>query len=315
MIISASRRTDIPALYSEWFINRIRAGFCTVPNPFNRKQVSRVPLGPRDIDVIVFWTRYPRPLFQHLPELDDRGYRYYFQYTLMDNPRALDQKVPSHRVSVETFRELADQIGPERMIWRYDPIVFSNLTSASFHQETYERIASELCGYTHRSIISIVDMYSKTQRRAAKLKAEGVEITPYKGTSSKRFDQLMAGLVHSARENKMEIFSCAEDLPLEQYGIRPGKCVDDELISRIFGIAVTTTKDSRQREVCHCVLSKDIGMYDTCLFGCQYCYAVNSFKRARLNYQKHDPKSPSLVGWYDLPADREVSQQPRLWQD
>ena len=132
MIVSASRRTDIPAFYAEWFMNRVRAGTCDVPNPFNPQQVARVSLQPDEVDGIVFWTRHPRPLFPHLAELDKRGYRYYFQYTLLDNPRLIDPKVPPLETSLATFRELAERVGPDRVVWRYDPIVFSNVTGRSF---------------------------------------------------------------------------------------------------------------------------------------------------------------------------------------
>ena len=148
MIISASRRTDIPAFYAKWFMNRIRAGYCAVPNPFNRDQVSHVSLNPEDVDVIVLWTRNARPLLPRLAELDERGYRYYFQYTLMDNPHPIEAKSPPLEASQKTFRALADRIGPDKAIWRYDPIVFSNVTGPEFHQKTYEHIAQALRGHS-----------------------------------------------------------------------------------------------------------------------------------------------------------------------
>ena len=277
MIISASRRTDIPAFYAEWFINRIRAGYCTVPNPFNRKQIAHVSLDPEDVEAIVFWTRYPRPLMAHLAELDRRGYHYYLQYTLMDYPRAIDARTPPLSTSLNIFRSLADRIGPQRMIWRYDPIVFSKLTGARFHQETYERIARLLRGYTHRSVISIVDVYRKASRRLREMNKKGIDLVVYDGAPSERFTWLMRDLARIAQENDMEITSCAEEIDLQPYGIRPGKCVDDEFIARVFDIEVTHNKDPRQREACGCVVSKDIGIYDTCLFGCRYCYLLLRF--------------------------------------
>jgi hypothetical protein len=299
VIISASRRTDIPAFYSEWFMNRIQAGYCTVPNPFNRKQVSRVSLRPEDVDVIVFWTRHPRPLLPHLAALDERGYRYYFQYTLMNNPRAIDPKTPPLEASLRTFRELADRIGPAKVIWRYDPIVFTKAMGAGFHQQAFERIARALQGYTHRSVISVVDVYRKASKRLREMAAQGHELIDYDGSPSERFDELMRALVRAATDSGMEIVSCAEDVDLRPFGVRPGKCVDDEYISRVFGITVTSTKDPAQRQACGCVVSKDIGMYDTCLYGCRYCYATSSFERARENHGNHDPSSPSLMGWYE----------------
>ncbi len=300
MIISASRRTDIPAFYAEWFMNRIKAGYCAVPNPFNRNQVSYVSLAPEDVDVIVFWTRNPRPLLRHLPELDRRGFRYYFQFTVMNNPRQIDPKSPPVEASLHTFRELAARIGPERVIWRYDPIVFSNLTGGQFHQDTFEYIAAGLHGITRRVVVSVVDDYRKAQKRMRDLTAQDVEITYFDATrTSKRFDQLMTNLARLAGHYEMEIVSCAEEINLGRYNIRPGKCVDDDYIRQTFGLDVTVKKDPSQREACGCVVSKDIGMYDTCLFGCQYCYATQSFDRAKINFSEHNPASPSLVGWYD----------------
>jgi hypothetical protein len=315
MIISASRRTDIPAFYADWLINRVRAGYCIVPNPFNRKQISYVSLKPEDVNIFVFWTRNPRPLFPYLGELDRRGHRYYFQYTLMDNPRPIDRKTPPLEASLETFRELANRIGSEKIIWRYDPIVFSGITGARFHQETYGRIAQELQGYTHRSVISVVDIYRKAARRLRELAEQGVELTDYDGQPSQRFDHLMQNLVRIAGENGMEIASCAETIDLRPYGVRPGKCVDDQYMKKVFGLDVTNEKDPHQREACGCVISRDIGMYDTCLYGCQYCYATTSFERARINYEEHDSNSPSLIGWYDIAPESKRGEQSTLWPE
>jgi hypothetical protein len=316
LIISASRRTDIPAFYSEWFMNRIRAGYCTVPNPFNRSQVSVVSLRPEDVDVVVFWTRNPRPLFPHLAELDGRGYVYYFQYTVMNNPRVLDRKTPSLGASLRAFRELSERIGAERLIWRYDPIVFSNVTGVDFHQREYERIAQELRGCTKRCVISIVDStYRKTSKRLRELTRQGVELVSCNDGSADWFAELMRTMAGVAHENEMEIYSCAEAIDLRPYGIRPGKCIDDEYIREVFGLSVASRKDPGQRELCNCVVSKDIGMYDTCLFECQYCYATRSFERAKANYEGHDPNSPSLVGWYDVMSESRRYRQRTLWDE
>jgi len=295
MIISASRRTDIPAFYAEWFINRIRAGYCTVPNPFNPEQVAHVSLMPEDVDVIVFWTRNPRPLYPHLAELDERGYRYYFQYTLLNNPPPLDPKSPPLETSLRTFEELARRTGPERVIWRYDPIVFTTLTGPDFHQESYTHIARALRGYTRRSVISLMDLYPKTKKRLSGMVEQGAELLPVSYPSEAWFPELMHSLAQIATDNAMEIVSCAEEIDLAPFGVHPGKCVDDEYIQRIFGIDVTHAKDPSQRRACGCVVSKDIGMYNSCLFGCSYCYATSNFEKARENFGKHDPNSPSLL--------------------
>lgn len=310
MIISASRRTDIPAFYSEWFMNRIRAGYCTVPNPFNPKMVSRVSLKPEDVDVIVFWTRYPRPLFPYLRELEQLGYHYYFLYTVLNNPRFLDPKSPPLRVSLRIFRELADRIGPEKVLWRYDPIVFTQIsekfpwhsdpimsgliTDAAFHRQTYEQIARNLRGYTSRSVISVVNIYSKLSKRLKALTEQGIEIIS-RDNLPEAFGDLMRDLAEIARENDMEISSCAEEMNVQQYNIQPGKCVDNNYIQKTFGKEVTKKKDPGQRKACGCVVSRDIGMYDACLFGCRYCYATRNFERSRRNHKNHNPESPSLI--------------------
>lgn len=292
MIISASRRTDIPAFYAEWLVHRLREGWCSVPNPFNRNQVSRISLRRDDVDAIVFWTRNPRPLMRHLDELDARGYRYCFQFTLLGYPPEIDPKTPPAATSVRTFRELAGRLGAGRVIWRYDPIMFTGLTPPDFHRENYRRLAEALRGCTERSVISVVDRYRKTEHRL-RLLAE----TPAgeQDCDPAAFAELMRELGRIARANDMEIVSCAEQIDLQPYGIRPGKCVDDGLLARAFGLTVSPTKDPSQRPACGCVVSRDIGMYDSCLFGCPYCYATKSFDLARSNFEAHDPHSPCLL--------------------
>jgi FMN phosphatase YigB (HAD superfamily) len=299
MIISASRRTDIPAFYAAWFMNRVRAGYCAVPNPFNPRQVSRVSLRPEDVDVIVFWTRNAQPLMASLDELDDRGYRYYFQYTILAYPRLLETKTPPIEAAIETFRRLSERIGPERVIWRYDPIVFSSFTDAAFHRERFAWLAGQLRGLTRRVVISVVDGYRKVQARLRKLVAQGATIPDQSPEQIADFDELMHSLVETAMRCEMEIVSCAEELDLTRYGVRPGKCVDDALIARVFNLNLTLKKDAGQRDACGCVTSRDIGMYDSCLFGCQYCYATRNFARSAANYAAHDPASPSLLGWHE----------------
>ena len=312
MIISASRRTDIPAFYPEWFMNRVRAGYCTVPNPFNRNQISYVSLAPKDLDAIVFWTRNAAPLLPHLAELDQRGYRYYFQYTILDYPREIDRKNPTLKASLKTFKQLSDYVGPDRVIWRYDPILFSKKIGANYHLEKYQKIAEALKGYTSRSVISIMDFYQKSRKRLRLLREQGVEITDVVNPSGTRFVELMENLKTISKKNGVEIVSCAEEIDLTVCGIQTGKCIDDALILKVFNLDVTQKKDPNQREACGCVVSKDIGMYDTCLFGCQYCYATQSFERAKINFEEHDPKSPSLIGWFDTPPPSKPSQ-PELF--
>lgn len=310
MIISASRRTDIPAFYTPWFLKRVRAGYCTVPNPYNASIVSTISLRPEDVDVIVFWTRNPRPLMPCLPDLDREGYRYYFLITVLGYPRAIDAQAPALKASLKTFQELSDQIGPEKVIWRYDPILFTQETGVQFHLSTFTRIARALRRYTHFCKISLVSLYPKLRQRLQRLAQQGFRVIDGREKSGSHLGELMTAVAAVASENGVQIQSCAETLDLGPYGIHPGKCIDDQLIRRVFDLPVTSQKDSYHREACGCITSKDIGMYDTCLFGCQYCYATRSFAQSRTNFQNHDPNSPSLIGWHepDQGADEDLLQ-------
>ena len=296
MIISASRRTDIAAFYAEWMMRRFRAGYCTVPNPLNRHQVSVISLRPGDVEAIVFWTRNARPLMTHLQELDSRGYRYYFQYTIIGNLREIDPKSPPVATALDTFCELSERLGPNRVIWRYDPIVFSQLTPPAFHRENYQRLAESLRNRTARSVISIVDIYRKTQRRMKDLQGTPAAIQP---CDELEVQNLMSDVARVARANGMDIVSCAEEMDLRPFGIRPGKCIDDQVIASALGVDVSKKKDPTQRGACGCVVSRDIGMYDSCIYGCVYCYATKSFAQARVHLEEHDPDSPSLLGWHN----------------
>jgi len=299
-IISASRRTDIPAFYAEWFINRVRAGYCLVPNPYNRKQLSRISLAPNDVAVILFWTRNPRPMLPYLKELDDRGIRYYFQFTLMNNPREIDPHSPSLHAALETFRRLVEHVCPQRVIWRYDPILFTETTNREFHLEAFADIADQLENLTHRCVISIVDAYRKAKSRMLLLsKIPGFKVEGYQPSLHEAMLQQMQGIA-SARG--MELSSCAEEINLSHLGIKPGKCIDDEYIRAVFDIDVTHNKDKGQREACGCVESRDIGVYDTCILGCKYCYATSSFDKALMNYQQHDTEASALISGIEDPG-------------
>jgi len=292
MIVSVSRRTDIPAFYGEWFARRLQAGFCLVPNPFNPRQVARVGLSASEVEALVFWTRNPRPFMKHLPALEDRGLPFLFLFTLLDAPRLLEPHAPHLAVSLRTFCDLAARIGPERVVWRYDPIVLSTATDCDYHCRAFERIATRLQGATRRCIVSFFEPYKKLRLRLAGLARSGFELL---APRDRDVEQLLRHMAACSASNHMVLQSCAQEMDLEALGIVRGACIDAELLSRISGRVIATPKDPCQRTHCACVASKDIGMYDTCLFGCAYCYATSSFARARENFKRHDPNSPALL--------------------
>lgn len=291
MIVSASRRTDIPAFYSRWFVNRLRLGWCLVPSPFNPNQVSKVSLSPREVDAFVFWSRNPRPLMRHLDELDDRGCRYYFLFTLIGYPRQIDPESPPLGLSIKTFQELSNRVGPERVIWRYDPVVLSDLSGTAFHENNFRQVARELKGAADRCVISFVKPYRKAR---ARMEAGARGATEPVDFDSRPVRELLSTISAVARENGMEMFSCASGQDFSEFGINASKCIDGDLVSKLFGTRISLAKDPFQRKECGCVVSRDIGVYDTCLFGCSYCYATSSFARAKGNYARHDPQSPSI---------------------
>lgn len=296
MIISASRRTDIPAFYSKWFMNRIRAEYCLVPNPRNTKQVSRISLHPSDVEAIIFWSKNPAPLLPHLGELDKLGFYYYFQFSLNDYPRALEPNIPSLNDRIVTFKDLSRLVGPLRVVWRYDPIIISNITPFEFHGERFAWIAEELKGVTHRVMVSIVDFYQKTERRLSQLeKEEGFsfnrDVLSSDGTTS-----LLKDLADIAKKNNIEIFTCAEERDYSQIGVPPGRCIDNRLLMKIRSLNLEYKKDPYQRESCLCMVSKDIGINDTCIHGCPYCYSTTNYAVAQRRFNEHDPDSPILWG-------------------
>lgn len=275
MIISASRRTDIPAFYAGWFMDRIREGGFESRNPFNPSQVKRISLLPEDVDVIVFWSKNPEPMLEKLDELDSRGFRYYFQYTLNDYPAYVEPGMPPLSRRLDTFRRLAARLGSGRVVWRYDPIMVGGLTPLEYHLDRFANIAGELSGDSRRVIISFADFYPGIARRLKSLeKAYG--FTSYDITlpeHRKELELMVSGMGRTAALKGMEIFTCSEQLELAEWGIRHGSCIDAALTNDIFHLGLTAKKDRNQRQGCLCAPSVDIGVYNTCRHGCSYCYA------------------------------------------
>lgn len=293
MIISASRRTDIPAFYADWFANRLKAGFLLVRSPFNYHQVKRVSLARRDVEAIVFWTRNAEKLLPHLSLLDEQGHAYYFQYTITGYPRTIERAVPKPLSAIDTFKALSDRIGPDRVLWRYDPILLSNLIDLSEHKRLFEKIAGMLKGQTRRVTISFADFYKKTERNLKKV--EALQVEDIVANEAARSD-LAAFMAAVAVDCGMEIQTCSEKEDLSQFGIPHGKCIDDGILRSVFGLNIGGEKDKGQREECGCIKSVDIGAYNSCLHGCAYCYATFNPQLAARNKEAHDPTSPFLIG-------------------
>jgi DNA repair photolyase len=263
MILSASRRTDIPACHSRWFFERLREGFVFTANPMNLRQISKVDLSPEAVDGIVFWSKNPRPMLDQLEPLGE--YAFYFQFTLNAYDRDIETGLPPKAELLDTFKRLSDKIGPEKTLWRYDPVLLDGRRTTAWHVENFGKLAAALKGYTEKVTFSFIDLYRKIARAVRRLdiKAPTDE------------DQiLLAGeFSRMAKENRLRIESCAEAVDLSACGVARARCIDDRLLSRISGRPLAVEKDKNQRPECLCVKSKDIGAYNSCSNGCVYCYA------------------------------------------
>lgn len=292
MIISASRRTDIPALYPEWFFNRLKAGEVLVPNPYNRKKISRIPLTPDRVDCIAFWTKNPEPMIPYLKAIDEMGYRYYFQMTITDYEEDIEAGVPSTSESIATFMLLSEMIGKKRMDWRFDPILLNDKYTIAYHLEKFEIMCEWLHKSADRCIISFMDAYKNC---------------PYLEIEEEDMRILAKGLSEIAGKYDLPLYTCAEKVDLSRYGIEHAACIDKEKIQKLIGYKLDIKKDPAQRKECGCVESIDVGMYDTCTHGCRYCYATASPESAEKKYKLHDPKSPILVG--QLKGDETITER------
>ena len=285
MIISASRRTDLPAYYSKWFFRRLQEGYVLVRNPVNPRQVSRVSLSPEVVDGFVFWTKNPAPMIPWLDKLPDCPY--YFQVTLTPYDEQIERYLPSKRkVILPAVRQLARQIGPERVVWRYDPVFLTEKYSVDFHKKAFAQIARLLRGNTGRCVISFLDWYPPMEKRLRPLAPR-----PLGGDEMR---ELAASFGQAAAENGMRIFTCAETADLSGFGVEHGCCIDRDLLERIGGRPLCAEKDRSERAACGCVQSVDIGAYDTCPGGCLYCYADHGVGRTMRNLAGFDPSSPLL---------------------
>lgn len=247
MIVSASRRTDIPALFSEWFYNRVGKGFVLLKNPYNPLQVGRVSLTPDKVDGFVFWTKNAMPMLGRIHELD--AFKYYFQFTITPYGRDVEKNIPDKKeVVIPTFRK----IGIDKVIWRYDPVFINDRYTWDYHIRAFTKIAEALEGSTNKAVISFVDTYRSVDLRPLNIQA----------LTAEQQRELAQQLSEIAASHGIKLSSCEEEL-----GIAHSCCID----GRMFG--VIRPKDRNQRELCGCMESVDIGAYSTCSNGCAYCYA------------------------------------------
>ncbi|MDR1231467.1 MAG: DUF1848 domain-containing protein [Spirochaetaceae bacterium] len=286
MIISASRRTDIPAFYADWLINRIREGTVWVRNPFNPRQAREITISPATVDGMVFWSKNPEPMLGKLDSFKD--YAYYFQFTLNAYLSDAEAHLPPLSKRRDIFMRLSDKIGPERIIWRYDPVLLNDTYTVAYHIDQFGETAEKLRGYTRKTVFSFIDFYKKIETAVKRL---GV-----KAAADDDKNVIAAHFASIARSCDLLIDTCAEDIDLSKYGISHGRCIDGGLLSAIGGTPVNSAKDKNQRPECGCTASVDIGMYDSCPHGCAYCYANSRPGTVQKNIALHDPLSPLLVG-------------------
>lgn len=287
MIISASRRTDIPSYYSEWFFNRIREEYVLVRNPMNIHQVGKISLSPDVVDGIVLWTKNPIPMIDRLSELDK--YSYYFQFTLTAYGRDVERNLPSKNSEIiPAFCDLSKRIGRERIVWRYDPIFINETYSMEYHRKYFRVLAAKLGEYTEKCTVSFLDLYRNTTRN----------IQPF-GIRTLTTDEQMEIISYFSEVAKSYGFyidTCAEDVDLSKFGVSHAHCIDKERFERIGNFKLDVGKDEYQRGACGCFSSIDIGTYNTCKNGCVYCYANYSQSTVSKQTQCHNPLSPLLFG-------------------
>lgn len=329
VIISASRSTDIPAFYAKWFFNRLAKGYCAWYNPFNQQKMY---ISFERCRVIVFWTKNPAPIIPYLPELDKRGIHYYFQVTLNDYVKeGFEPNVPSVEERVETFKQLSNLIGKEKVIWRFDPLIITPNIGPRELLTRIWHVGNQLKGYTDKLVFSFIDVkaYRKVQNNLVKetMLFTKDDVENAEANHAQRIE-IVEGLkkIREAWHKEgcdIEMATCAEDIDLEAYGIEHNRCIDGELMKRIFAEdkelvyylhtlkwpekdmfgeippipnKTKNVKDTGQRKICGCMVSKDIGMYNTCRHFCVYCYANTSKETALKNKDKHNDESESIVG-------------------
>ncbi|MBK3731819.1 DUF1848 family protein [Azospirillum brasilense] len=286
MIISASYKTDIPAFYGRWFLNRLEAGYCRMVNPYGG-QTHRIGLTRAEVEGFVFWTKNLGPFLPALEEVSERGFPFVVQYSVTGLPGALERSVPDPERAVEHMARLRDRWGPRAAIWRYDPIVTADATPPSWHRAAFARLAGRMRGLTDEVVVSFLQPYRKTARN---LDAAGV---PWRDPDAEEKRALLADLAGIAADHGMALTLCTQPELAGVPGTAPARCVDAQRLSDVAGQAIgARTKGNRPG--CLCAESRDIGDYDTCPHGCVYCYAVANRATAQRRFAAHDPAGEFL---------------------
>ena len=280
MIISASRRTDIPAFYADWFINRLNAGYCLVKNPFNPAQIKRISLLPEDVDGIVLWTKNAAPLLPEISRLEK--FQYYFQHTVTPYRSDIEKGLADKKtVIIPAFQKLAVIVGAKRMIWRYDPIIITPQYSCNYHIAAFTRLCELLAGSTEKCVISFVIDYKSVVKNLSEIGCVNLE--------DEDKIRLAEALLPIAKAHGITLCACCELPGLYEIGVQPISCVD----ANLFGVDIP--RDKNQRDGCNCVVSVDIGAYNSCMNGCHYCYANHNHAKVLKYYAEHNADSELLV--------------------
>lgn len=291
-LVSVSRRTDVLAWYTPWFLNALERGYCRVFNPFNPKQTRRVALTPEAVAGFVFWTRWPAPLLPYLDRLESRGTQRLYLISVLDLPAALEPHPVPLAQRLEAIQELSRREGRERIVWRYDPILLSDTLSPDFHVDRFRALCQRLASHVRRVVLSLVDPYRKTVRRLSPLQAEFGTFRFPQPDHPQVLD-LVQQLAQTARSQGVEPVACCEPA-WEALGIPAAPCVDGEWFAEQGACLATDAPDSGQRESCRCSASIDIGVNDSCVAGCSYCYATGNPEKALRRFHTHDPGNEFL---------------------
>lgn len=303
MIIQTGLRTDIPAFYAPWLLNRLREGYVLVRSPYNPSQVTRYALNPQVVDLIAFCTKNPRPMLPHLEALAAYGQHWYV--TITPYGRELEPGVLPKEQVMADFRALSDKVGVNAVGWRYDPILLDSQWTVERHLAAFEEMAAYLAGSTRVCVISFIDLYKKVRRNFPEARAVGRE------------DRLRLGraMAEIGRTYGMTVKACGEGDELAPLGVDCSGCMIIPVYEAALGCRLRAPKVASSRGgLCACHLTCDIGAYNSCGHGCRYCYASDSLEAVRAAMRRHDPLSPFLIGG-EMPGD--VIHQPRQesWQD